>query len=933
MTFARTKIQPPRPRSAFVERAGVQARLSEALRSRRLVLLCAPAGYGKTTLLAQEIAHLPADSAVAWVSADAGDEVQRLVECMLAALEPFDPPWRTAPESLVARVGRSADEQRLVVAEIINTLQASEARHGVIVFDDVHRVDDPDFFRFLDGLIERLPERWCVALTSRREPPLSLARLRAADELAEFRQLHLQFARDQARKLAEASGVERAVADRLFDRTHGWPAGLRIAIGAMHGASNAPGAVQALHATNRPLFEFLVSEVLQQLPPVLADFLLAVSVLPELDAARCQAVTDDPRSAAHLDEIERLGLFVEVLDAPVRTLRLHDLFRDALQEQLRFERPDEWRVRLQRAAVAETDPVRRQALWLAAGCEEEAAQALLAASPGLNLGGAARTVLQLCAAFAPSFTATSPELQRVLGLAKQTLWQLQDAERHYAAAQALYRGRGDTAAEQLCIARRAAVLAALGRLTEAAELVAALPPSLHDAEAQMVAATAELWLALERCEFDQVAARFGTVLRLQLTSDRLEDWQTIPPPRLTACRGAAPLVAQWASTALQVAADRPVPLRAMALIALGWCAVWRARLSDAGALLARAEADALWIGDAVIARSHGLALRAVLALAQGDRTAAMETIRSRVDEQPAGYGGWGLWHALFVAVRVAAACEDAGSVRNWLTRMLALHPMLAEATPARLQPSRGLIGTLAWLEGRRMEAIADWQAALAQETACDLLGQAVELRVRLAAAHLRDGATAQAAAWLAPVLEAPDDGPRGALFAPAALAELARADWRGHLKPAAQATLAAWVGALAPGLPRAHDAAPPTTPAGPVVGVEALTARELEVLARIAAGDSNKLIARAFDLSLHTVKRHVANILGKLDVETRGQAAAWLPRATCTVASAPTTPAPRGSLHGSSPRRRWLHSAMWLGARDRHTAVHAARCSPPAGTE
>ncbi|HET9024989.1 MAG TPA: helix-turn-helix transcriptional regulator, partial [Burkholderiaceae bacterium] len=242
-------------------------------------------------------------------------------------------------------------------------------------------------------------------------------------------------------------------------------------------------------------------------------------------------------------------------------------------------------------------------------------------------------------------------------------------------------------------------------------------------------------------------------------------------------------------------------------------------------------------------------------------------------EQPAGYGGWGLWHALYVAARVAAACEDTGSVRHWLTRMLALHPTLAEAAPARLQPSRGLIGTLAWLEGRRMEAIAEWQAALAHETACDLLSQAVELRVRLAAAYLRDGSTAQAAGWLAPVLERPDDGPRGALFAPAALAELARADWRGHLEPTAQATLAAWVGALAPGLPRAQDAAPPP-PAGLVVGVEALTARELQVLARISAGDSNKLIARAFDLSLHTVKRHVANILGKLNVQTRGQAAA-----------------------------------------------------------
>ena len=554
------------------------------------------------------------------------------------------------------------------------------------MFDDVHRIDDPDFFRFLDLLVERLSAHWCIALTSRTEPPVALARLRAADELAEIRQLQLQFSRDEARCLAREAALDDALADRLFDRTHGWPAGLRIAIGAARGVGTTAGAVQALRATDRPLFEFLVSEVLQHLPPALADFLLAVSVLPELDAARCQAVTEDPRSAAHLDAIERLGLFVDVLDAPVRTLRLHDLFRDALQEQLRLERPDQWRVCLQRAAISEADPVRRQAMWLAAGCETQAAEALLAAAPSLNLGGAARSVLQLCAAFAPSFAAASPELQRVLGLAKQTLWQMHDAERHYSASQALYRKRGDAAGEHLAIARRAAVLAALGRLVEASQLLAALPPALIDTEGQMVAATAELWLALERCEFDQVAARFSAVLRLQLASDRLEDWQTIPPPRLTACRGTAPLILQWASAAMQVAADRPVPLKALALIALGWSALGR------GGCPTRPNCcrgqRRMRNGSERQSSCAATAWRCALSSRWRKATGRprMDAMRQRVDEQPTGYGGWGLWHTLFVAVRVAAACEDTASARAWLTRMLALHPTLPETSPTRLQP-------------------------------------------------------------------------------------------------------------------------------------------------------------------------------------------------------------------------------------------------------
>jgi LuxR family maltose regulon positive regulatory protein len=880
MNFARTKIQPPRPRATFVERGSVQARLTEALLNRRVLLMCAPAGYGKTTLLAHCVAQLPNGTAVAWISADPGDDLLRLVECLVAALEPFDPPWRTAPEALAVRAGRaSSDERQTLIAEIVNTLDACDVPHGVIVFDDVHRVDDPAFFDFIDRLAERLGARWTLALTSRTEPPIALARLRASAELAEFRQLHLQFARDETRQLARDAGLDPSVADRLFDRTQGWPAGLRIAIGALArdgaaGARPPAASTGTMRAADRPLFDFLVTEVLDQLHSGLRDFLLRTSVLIDLEPVRCAQVAGIDDAAPLLDEIERLGLFTSVVDDSAGTLRLHDLFRDALSSRLRVERPDVWRDCLQRAAACENDPTRRQSLLLAAGRDVEAARALLDAAPGLNLGGAATTVLRLCSAFPPAFVAKSPQLQRALGLTKQTLWQLHDAERHYAQAQQLYGAMGDSDAAQVLAARRAAILAPLGRLDECSRLLATLQPST-DTEAQTVAATAHLWLTLERNEFHHVAARFGTLLQLQLTTTRLEDWQTIPPPRVTACPGAAPLVTRWARAALQVTGDRPVPLRAMAFIALGWTALWQADLDAARESLTQAEAEAHWIGEHVIARSHGLALRAVLALAQGDHAAAMQAMSTRVAEQPASYGDWGLWHALFVAVRVAAACEDAVTARTWLAQMLALAPSLPETSARRLHPARGPQGVLAWLEGRRDDAIAHWQAALDDEEAADLMGQASELRVRLAAAHVERGALDEAAASIEPWLRRTEEGPRGAVFAARALAQLARADWRGRLTPAAQATLASRVAALVPtaGLaamaPTRTDRAPDTA-----LAAERLTARELEVLARIAAGDSNKVIARAFDLSPHTVKRHVANILGKLGVETRGQAAA-----------------------------------------------------------
>ena len=883
MTFARTKIQPPRARAAYVERALVQAQLADALLNRRVVLLCAPAGYGKTTALAHEIARLPPEHAVAWISADAGDDLQRLLECMLAALEPFDPPWRTAPEALVSRVGRaSADDQRTLAAEIINTLDACEVAHGIIAFEDVHRVDDPAFFAFVDLLIERLSSRWSVAITSRTDPPLALARLRGRDELAEFRQLQLQFARDDARRLADEAGLDQAIADRLFDRTQGWPAGMRIAIGVVTGGGSGAGArapmshEHVLRAADRPMFDFLVTEVIDKLRPELSDFLLGVSVLPELEASRCAQVAGDANAARLLDEIERLGLFVDVLDGPVRTLRLHDLFREALQRRLQLDRPDGWRALLQRAAALEGDVLRKQAMLLEASCFEEAARALLRDGTELNISGASPTTLRLVDAFPPEFIAGNAELQRVLGIAKISVWRFQEAERHFVQAEALYAARGDTGAAQSMLARRAQATLALGRLQECSAIVESLQSmQLIEVEARLISATATMWLHLERGENRAVAPAFEKLVQLLQSCPSVGEWNIIPPPRQTACPGMAAPMLRWGTGALAIIGDGPYPLRAMAQVALAWRAVWLGQLQQAADLHEGAVVDAQWAGHEVILRSHSIALRAVLALLRGDNAEALQCARTRVEEHPAGYGSWGLWHVLYFTARIAAAAGDAAALREWLQRLIELQATLSEADPSRLRPVAGLQGTLAELEGRRDDALAHWHEVLAHEEAADLLAQAGEVRVRLALIALKRGAREEAAALIRPLLQSSDDGPRGAVFAVAALAELARADWAGHLSAAEAATLRAWAASLARTPESVEAVAAPGAAQAVAATSERLTPREIEVLARIAAGDSNKLIARAFDLSLHTVKRHVAHILDKLDLESRGQAAAW----------------------------------------------------------
>lgn len=399
--FAVTKIQPPRLRASRVDRPGFDAALAAALFHHRVVLLQAPAGFGKTTALAAQLAGLAPDTALAWVSLDEDDDRQRLFACLAAALEPFDLPWRTAPEALVALLGQDDPAApRRATTELLNALAAADTPRGLIVLDDLHRVVSTQVHALLETLIERLPAQWTLVLASRTVPPLPLARWRAAGELAEFTQEELRFTSAEAAALLAADGAAPERAAELIERTQGWPAGLRLCLAALR--ARPGGAGRSAAVVDRHLFDYLASEVLDDMPVPLHDFLVRCSVLPELTAARAAAVSGDALASAHLDEIERRGLFVTALDAQERTLVLHDLFRDALQERLRQRFAAELPRLLQSAAAGESDPLRRVGYLMRADTWGAAEQALADAAPELFLGGGASEVLRLVEQFPPA---------------------------------------------------------------------------------------------------------------------------------------------------------------------------------------------------------------------------------------------------------------------------------------------------------------------------------------------------------------------------------------------------------------------------------------------------------------------------------------------------------------------------------------------------
>jgi len=868
VTVASTKVQRPRLRAGLLmPRLALEQRLSRSLAEQRLVLLCAPGGCGKTALLLRALEQLPADHGVAWVTLDAGDDLHRLLQCLWQALEPFDLPWRTSPEGLSAMVAsRDPQQQRDAADALANTLEACELTHGVIALDDLHHVDDAQTLAFLDRLLSRLSERWTLAIATRTEPALRLARLRAMDLLSELRSPDLQFSREEALAMLLPAGLDAASAEALHRRTQGWPAGLRLALGGARGPL-AGGAI------DRQAFDFLTSEVLAQLGPELREFLLQTCVLHELDAPRCEALTGDARAWARLDTLERLDLFVTVIGDDPRTLKLHDLFRDALQHRMRVERHGEFIALLARAADNEADPARRQALLLAAGRPEEAATRLRERSLRMMFEGGVHTVVRLVEQFPPEFARRSADLQDVAGYAKWRLWRNAEAARHLEAAELLHHERGDEPAARLSALRRAAMLAGIGRPGAARELLGRLgEPGPDEVEARVNVQLCQLWIALEEGAYRRVAPCLAALLDELELARRPEHWAVmVPAPRLTACPGVGPQLARWADAVSLAEAESPLLLSALAPMTRGWRALWAGRLDEAEHYLQRSESDERWVGHPPIVHSHRLAYTAVVNMAHGRHAQALAAAGAHGREFPASYGGRGPSYALNLMGRVATSCGNLALLREALQRLDGMEAQIPEATPMRLQPVIGLRGHLAWLEGRPAEAVALWRQALQHEEACDLFGLAHELRTRLALQALHERVPTDAAAWLRPMLQAAADGPRGALFALPALRELAAAPWGAQLDAAALATLRAWA-AAAP----ASDglaAAPAASSNHPLDDV--LTARETEVLSLMARGMSNKLIARELDLSPHTVKRHVAHVLDKLDLASRSQAAAW----------------------------------------------------------
>ena len=335
-----TKLFIPPPRPNAVPRSRLIARLNEGLH-RRLTLISAAAGFGKTSLASAWIADCGRPTA--WLSLDEADnDPARFLLYLVAALQTI------APTLGAAVMGSLQSPQPSSPIEVLLPLLLNEIatlpQPAILVLDDYHLLDARPIDQALAVLVEHLPPQLHLVITTREDPQLPLARLRARGQLTELRAADLRFTPAEVTAfLTDVMGLSLSAEElaTLEARTEGWIAGLQLAALSLQGRQDAPAFIRAFAGDNRYIGDYLVEEVLQRQPERVRSFLLQTAMLERLSGPLCDAVTGQDDGSTRLEALDRGNFFVVPLDDTRHWYRYHHLFADVLATHLRAEQPDQ----------------------------------------------------------------------------------------------------------------------------------------------------------------------------------------------------------------------------------------------------------------------------------------------------------------------------------------------------------------------------------------------------------------------------------------------------------------------------------------------------------------------------------------------------------------------------------------------------------------
>lgn len=326
-----TKIHPPRIHGDVLARQRLLQQMQQGLQ-RKLTLIAAPAGFGKTTLINHWARQH--EARLAWFSLDDDDnDPNRFWLYVIAALQSIEPQLGKVAQDSLLQPGASTE---VVLTTLLNDLLNIEEQI-VLLLDDYHLISDQSIHESVSFLLEHMPPQLHLIIASRVEPPLPLARLRARREMTELRASDLRFSLDEITTFfSDTIGLNVSPNDvyALENRTEGWIAGLQMAALSMQGRDDISSFIQAFTGSHRHILDYLVEEVLERQPKDIQQFLLRSSVLTLLHGDLCNLLTEQDNGHEVLDYLSRANLFVSRLDDERQWYRYHTLFAEFLRSRL-----------------------------------------------------------------------------------------------------------------------------------------------------------------------------------------------------------------------------------------------------------------------------------------------------------------------------------------------------------------------------------------------------------------------------------------------------------------------------------------------------------------------------------------------------------------------------------------------------------------------
>jgi LuxR family maltose regulon positive regulatory protein len=885
----KTKLYIPRPRANLVRRLRLTERLKHGV-DRKLTLIAAPAGFGKTTLLSEWIPHSP--RCVTWFALDQGDnDPLQFWKYFIAALQTLSP--GIGENALALLKSPQLPDIKTVLTSLINSI-ADFPDVFAQVLDDYHWIANPTIDQALIFLIDHQPPNMHLVISSRIDPGLRLERLRVRGELNELRIADLRFTFEEtAEFLKQVMTLDLSPGQitALEQRTEGWIAGLQIAALSMQGHDDIQEFVRVFSGSHRHVLGYLIEEVISQRPKGTLNFLLQTSILDRLCGPLCNAVTGDSDGQVKLEMLELANLFVTPLDDEGVWYRYHHLFAEVLQLQLQ---------QTQRDQVPKLH--RRAGNWYAR--QGMIAEAVRHAMLGADYEEAARWI-----------ESVAGNMLRQGASASLTVWLDAMPEETIRAH------------PRLCLTRGWIYFMGSAFNLESAAEWAQLALRVAEANGSLDSGLTGEVTALQA----MIAATRGEVARsLELSRQALDDLPLDSPWRsaIVFCLGtayylsgemvAAAPVLEEALQLSQAASEHYVQLAAASF--LGEIRVFQGDLDHAMEMYEQVLAWA----DPNLPQKGGIMAYGGLAYIQSERDqldAALGYVQSGIKQLDQVGGAWsafvlyrvlarvcyaqGKWTDAFEALDRAYQIGERAQISLVMTQAAALraclHLALGDLASAEnwaknngLNPDDADASHPGWREveylalarvlnaqGRRSEALSLLERLMQSAEAEERTGSAIEILTLKSLVIQGLGNTALALECLerALTLAEPegyvrtfvDEGEPIRLFIKdLRLAITKRSSDNSRLLAYIDGLLSAFAGA-------SHDSTPDLiSDQRPNISdlVDPLSNRELEVLRLIDAGLKNQEIAVRLVIAISTVKTHINNIYGKFGVHSRTQAVA-----------------------------------------------------------